>query len=72
MQEEPAACCVQVPAACLCPRPCRAKRDLNRDFPDRFASPSMFASGLEQPETAAVMAWSLSKGFVASASFHEV
>lgn len=45
--------------------------DLNRDFPDRFRSPTMEASGGEQPEVAAIMQWSLATGFVASASMHE-
>lgn len=52
--------------------PCSQDRDLNRDFPDRFSSPAMQPSGGEQPETAAMMAWSQSVGFVASASMHEV
>jgi len=53
--------------------PCRSKdKDLNRDFPDRFSSPTMQPSGEEQPEVAAMMAWSQAVGFVASASMHEV
>ena len=69
------------------PPPCtlRGGKDLNRDFPDRFASPSasqpggggaaaaaMQPTGHEQPETAAIMDWTLRTGFVASASMHEV
>ncbi|KAI7836828.1 hypothetical protein COHA_009329 [Chlorella ohadii] len=46
-------------------------KDLNRDFPDRFSSPTMQPSGEEQPEVAAMMAWSQAVGFVASASMHE-
>lgn len=45
---------------------------MNRDFPDRFSAAGMQPSGKEQPETAAVMAWSQRVGFVASASMHEV
>ena len=51
---------------------CSQDLDLNRDFPDRFSSPTMQPSGGEQPEVAAMMAWSQSVGFVASASMHEV
>ena len=53
---------------------CRAERDLNRDFPDRFASSGMQRSGQEQPETAAIMDWTMGAAgpFVASASMHEV
>lgn len=50
----------------------RGGKDLNRDFPDRFAAGGMAASGQEQPETKAIMAWSQRVGFVASASMHEV
>ena len=52
-----------------------ANKDLNRDFPDAIelgAGHDLSATGKEQPETLAVMQWSLSKQFVASASFHEV
>ncbi|EFN60129.1 hypothetical protein CHLNCDRAFT_49638 [Chlorella variabilis] len=48
-----------------------AGQDLNRDFPDRFSSPPMEPSGSEQPETKAIMDWTLATGFVASASMHE-
>jgi carboxypeptidase D len=54
-----------------------ANRDLNRDFPDRFTATGgalaalLEASGGEQPETAAVMAWTRRVGFAAGASFHE-
>jgi len=51
---------------------CSNGRDLNRDFPDRFTSATMEASGNEQPETAAMMEWTKNTGFVASASMHEV
>lgn len=54
------------------PAACSNGLDLNRDFPDRFRSPTMEASGGEQPEVAAIMQWSLATGFVASASMHEV
>lgn len=43
--------------------------DLNRNFPDRFES--MKSSGSEQPETLAMMKWSLQRHFVASLAFHE-
>jgi carboxypeptidase D len=40
--------------------------DLNRNFPDQFqGSPAIF-----EPETAAVMAWSLSRNFMLSANLH--
>jgi hypothetical protein len=51
---------------------CRNKKDLNRNFPDRYSHPKMRPSGKEEPETVAIMNWTLSTGFVASASFHEV
>jgi carboxypeptidase D len=47
------------------------RKDLNRDFPDRFASPSMAPSGKEQPETVAMMQFSKTKRIVASLAFHE-
>lgn len=51
----------------------RQRKDLNRDFPDRYAQPDMRPRGTEQPEVKAMMSWSLEgAGFVASASFHEV
>lgn len=59
----------------MLPRPTHrrsAGQDLNRDFPDRFSSPPMEPSGSEQPETKAIMDWTLATGFVASASMHEV
>ena len=63
-----------LPRPHLLPSCCRAERDLNRDFPDRFASPDMQRSGLEQPETAAIMDWTMGAAgpFVAAASMHEV
>ncbi|KAI3424727.1 hypothetical protein D9Q98_008116 [Chlorella vulgaris] len=45
--------------------------DLNRNFPDRFGSPPLALTGLEQPETLAVMNWTLSRQFTASANMHE-
>lgn len=45
--------------------------NLNRDFPDPIRNPSMVPTGLEQPETKAVMAWVQSRQFVASANMHE-
>ena len=46
-------------------------KDLNRNFPDRFSNPSMEPTGKEEPETAAIMKWSLTQHFVASLAFHE-
>ena len=43
--------------------------DLNRNFPDRFISKSE-ATGSEEPETAALMNWSLNNQFTASLAFH--
>eukprot|EP00887_Chlorella_sp_A99_P003980 scaffold11.g3980.t1 len=45
--------------------------DLNRDFPDRFSPTGMARTGREQPETQAIMDWTLKVGFTASASMHE-
>lgn len=44
--------------------------DLNRNFPDRFDDPTCAPTGREQQETQAMMAWSESKKFAASISFH--
>lgn len=49
--------------------------DLNRDFPDpiqHLAAVWPGGLGTEQPETRAVMNWTLEVGFAASASLHEV
>lgn len=46
-------------------------KDLNRNFPDRFTNPSMEPTGEEEPETTAIMKWSLTQHFVASLAFHE-
>lgn len=46
--------------------------DLNRDFPDPLATSNLKVTGREQPETKAVMDWTLATGFVASANMHEV
>lgn len=53
---------------------CSADVDLNRNFPDplELGADSLAATGREQPETLAVMEWSQSLQFVASASMHEV
>lgn len=51
---------------------CRKWADLNRDFPDPMDNPTMQSTGWEQPETKAVMDWTLATGFVASANMHEV
>ena len=53
---------------------CSAFVDLNRDFPDPMllGYNNLSASGREQPETLAMMKWSKSRHFVASASMHEV
>ncbi|KAK9814699.1 hypothetical protein WJX72_010093 [[Myrmecia] bisecta] len=49
------------------------KRDLNRDYPDPIHPPEtgLAVSGAEQPETQAVMKWTLGTHFVAGASMHE-
>ncbi|KDD75729.1 Zinc carboxypeptidase [Helicosporidium sp. ATCC 50920] len=48
-----------------------AQKDLNRDFPDRWADGgSMRDTGKEQPETVAMMRWTESIDFVASAVVH--
>ena len=44
--------------------------DLNRAFPDQFNATTADSTSLE-PEVKAVMEWSRSHAFVASASFHE-
>ena len=54
-----------------CPAVRSEGRDLNRDFPDRFASSALEPTGSEQPETKAIMDWTLATGFVAGASMHE-
>jgi carboxypeptidase D len=46
-------------------------KDLNRNFPDRFAPRGFEASGHEEPETAALMAWVTSRRFAASLAMHE-
>ncbi|GAB4822565.1 hypothetical protein N2152v2_009611 [Parachlorella kessleri] len=46
-------------------------KDLNRNFPDRYSRRGMQPTGKEEPETAALMDWTLKTGFVAAASFHE-
>ena len=55
---------------------CRGDVDLNRDFPDPVllgnSSGALAAAGHEQPETRALMQWTSSTHFVASASLHEV
>lgn len=58
----------------LCPSvwACSHGKDLNRDFPDRFSPTGMATTGKEQPETRAIMEWTLKTGFTASASMHEV
>ena len=43
--------------------------DLNRDFPDQFNDPTNSTTGRE-PETAAVMEWSLNHNFILSANMH--
>eukprot|EP00899_Mesostigma_viride_P008165 jgi/Mesvir1/1734/Mv21186-RA.1 len=48
-----------------------AGRDLNRDFPDQFRGGLRPVPGRHQPETLAVMNFSLSHRTVVSASFHE-
>jgi carboxypeptidase D len=47
--------------------------DLNRDYPDAFSPLGVNALNIEkrQPETAALMRWTLKTPFVASANFHE-
>lgn len=52
--------------------------DLNRDFPDVInkttatrIAPPLLRTGWEQPETVAIMDWSKSRSFVASAAMHE-
>jgi hypothetical protein len=61
--------CVILRCVLALPR-CSANVDLNRNFPDRFDD--MAVSGKEEPETVAIMDWTLKTGFVAGASMHEV
>ncbi|KAK2077281.1 hypothetical protein QBZ16_004915 [Prototheca wickerhamii] len=49
----------------------KARTRANRNFPDRFASPSMRMLGGEEPEVHAIANWTLSRPFVASAALHE-
>lgn len=48
--------------------------DLNRDFPDPLllGTTGLQPTGIEQPETLALMQWMSETHFVASASLHEV
>lgn len=58
----------------LHPHPRSNGVNLNRDFPGPLRDrPGVMAppSGREQPETAAVMAWTLSRQFTAGANLHE-
>lgn len=49
----------------------RNDKDLNRNFPDRLRDGlPLRASGFQEPETLAVMAWTLQDSFVASANLH--
>ena len=55
--------------------PLRNDIDLNRNFPDPIqdaAGALLHGRGTEQPETRAVMNWTMQVGFAASASLHEV
>lgn len=45
------------------------KIDLNRDFPNRISSPELNLTA-RQPETAAIVKWTLAHPFVISANFH--
>ena len=53
---------------------CRGNKDLNRDYPDPIQQghANLGPVGREQPETLAMMAWTNSTGFTASAQLHEV